>query len=173
MGYLPVQDVTKPTTNALKAGPNNPRLTNFTMDPLYTWSINYFPYNFNAKGDTDAGKIFNQLYFRQAVQYLVDQPLYIKKIYKGYGVGHLRPGAGRLRPTPSCPRRSRTTRSSTTRTMAISLLKSHGWKVVPGGTSTCAVAGHGGQPVRCRHPGRSQAVLQPPVRLRDGHRPPS
>ena len=95
VGYLPVQDVTKPTTNALKAGPNNPRLTNFTMDPLYTWSINYFPYNFNSNGDDgNAGKIFNQLYFRQAFQYLVDQPLYIKKIYKGYGVRHLRTGAG-------------------------------------------------------------------------------
>ena len=28
-----------------------------------------------------AGKIFNQLYFRQAMQDLVDQPLYIKKLY--------------------------------------------------------------------------------------------
>ena len=158
VGYLPLQDVTKPTTNALKAGPNNPPARATTsMDPLYSWSINYFPYNFNSTGTAAAGKIFKQLYFRQAVQYLVDQPLYIKKIYKGYGVGT-------YGPVPSNPGQllrvsggRRTTRTSTTRSKAISLLKDHGWKVVPGGTSTCAVAGYGGQPVRRRHPGRGQA----------------
>ena len=138
VGYLPVQDVTKPTTNALKAGPNNPRLTNFTMDPLYTWSINYFPYNFNTKGT--AGKIFNQLYFRQAVQYLVDQPLYIKKIYKGYGVGTYGP----VPVTPANSFVSQEVQDNPLKynpDMATSLLKSHGWKVVPGGTSTCESPG--------------------------------
>ena len=138
VGYLPVQDVTKPTTNALKAGPNNPRLTNFTMDPLYTWSINYFPYNFNTKGT--AGKIFNQLYFRQAVQYLVDQPLYIKKIYKGYAVGTYGP----VPVTPANSFVSQQVQDNPLKynpDMATSLLKSHGWKVVPGGTSTCESPG--------------------------------
>ena len=138
VGYLPVQDVTKPTTNALKAGANNPRLTNFTMDPLYSWSINYFPYNFHAKGP--AGKIFNQLYFRQAVQYLVDQPLYIKKIYKGYGVGTYGP----VPVTPANAFVSQEVQDNPLKynpSTAISLLKSHGWKVVPGGTSTCASPG--------------------------------
>jgi peptide/nickel transport system substrate-binding protein len=138
VGYLPVQDVTKPTTNALKAGANNPRLTNFTMDPLYSWSINYFPYNFHAKGT--AGKIFSQLYFRQAVQYLVDQPLYIKKIFKGYGVGTYGP----VPVTPANAFVSQEVQDNPLKynpTMAVSLLKSHGWKVVPGGTSTCSSPG--------------------------------
>ncbi len=138
VGYLPVQDVTQPTTNALKAGPNNPRLTNFTMDPLYTWSINYFPYNFNTKGT--AGKIFNQLYFRQAVQYLVDQPLYIKKIYKGYAVGTYGP----VPVTPANSFVSQEVQDNPLKynpSMATSLLKDHGWKVVPGGTSTCQSPG--------------------------------
>ena len=82
VGYLPPADVTAPTTNPLVAGPNNPRLGgNYSMDPLYTWAINYFPYNFNSTGDGGAaGKIFRQLYFRQAMQLLVDQPLYIQKM---------------------------------------------------------------------------------------------
>ncbi len=138
VGYLPLQDVTKPTTNALKAGPNNPRLSNFTMDPLYTWSINYFPYNFHSKGTP--GKIFNQLYFRQAFQYLVDQPLYIKKIYKGYGVGTYGP----VPVTPANSFVSQEVQDNPYKynpTTAIALLKDHGWKVVPGGTSTCTSPG--------------------------------
>ena len=56
----------------------------YTIAPLYTWSINYFPYNFNSTGDGgNAGKIFSQLYVRQAIQYLVNQPLYISKISQG------------------------------------------------------------------------------------------
>ena len=73
-------------------------------------------YNFNSTGNGgQAGKIFSQLYFRQAFQMLVDQPLYIEQIYKGYGV----PTYG---PVPVCPTntfahraRARATRTRTTR----------------------------------------------------------
>ncbi len=86
-GTCPLQDVTKATTNPLVPAANNPRLSDFTLAPLYTWSINYFPENFNSTGDEgNAGAIWKQLYIRQAFQYLVDQPLYINKIDKGYGV---------------------------------------------------------------------------------------
>ena len=143
VGYLPTADVTQPTTNALKAGPNNPRLTNYTLDPLYSWSINYFPYNFTSTGsDGNAGKIFSQLYFRQAMQLLVDQPLYIQKIDKGYGVGT-------YGPVPSEPANSFVSSEVKDNpypynpSKAVSLLKDHGWTVVPKGTSTCASPGTG------------------------------
>jgi peptide/nickel transport system substrate-binding protein len=141
VGYLPTQDVTGSTSNPLKAGPNNPRLTNFALTPLYSWSINYFPYNFNSTGDGgNAGKIFNQLYFRQAFQYLVDQPLYIEKLNHGYGVGTYGPvpvvpqnafasSYEKANPYPYNPDRAK------------SLLTSHGWKLVPNGTSTCEKPG--------------------------------
>ena len=59
VGYLPFQDITTPTSNALVPGPNNPRLSNFNLDPLYGWAVNFFPYNFNSTGDGgNAGKIF-------------------------------------------------------------------------------------------------------------------
>ena len=87
VGYLPAEDVTSPAKSPLVPGKNNPRLSNFNLDPWYAWGINYFPYNFNSTGNGgQAGKIFKQLYFRQAFQSLVDQPLYIEKIYKNYGV---------------------------------------------------------------------------------------
>ena len=143
VGYLPFQDVTKGTTNALKAGPNNPRLTNFKLSPLYTWGINYFPYNFNSSGGGgSAGKIFSQLYVRQAIEYLVDQPLYIKKIDKGYGVGTYGPVPSQ----PDNPFVSQEVKSNPypyNPGKATTLLKSHGWKVVPHGTTTCQSPGTG------------------------------
>ena len=86
-GYLPTQDITAPAKSPLVPGANNPRLSNFTLAPLYLYGINYFPYNFTSTGDNgNAGKIFSQLYFRQAMQYLVDQPLFDNKVFKGYAV---------------------------------------------------------------------------------------
>jgi len=147
VGYLPLTDVTSPTSNPLVAGPNNPRLGDYTLDPLYTWSIDYFPYNFNSTGDGgNAGAIFNQLYFRQAMQYLVDQPLYTQKVYKGYAVGT-------YGPVPAQPANSFVSAEVKNNpypynpTKAVTLLKSHGWKVVPGGTSTCQSPGTG--PTQC------------------------
>ena len=141
VGYLPISDVTSGTSNALKAGPNNPRLTNYNLDPLYTWSINYFPYNFNSTGDEgNAGKIFSQLYFRQAMQYLVDQPLYNQKINKGYGVGTYGP----VPVTPANSFASTVEKNNPypyNPSKATSLLKDHGWNVVPNGTTTCVSPG--------------------------------
>ncbi len=143
VGYLPFSDVTASTTNPLVAGPNNPRLTSYSLSPLYTWSIDFFPYNFNSSGDNGVvGKIFDQLYFRQAMQYLVDQPLYIQKIYKGYAVGT-------YGPVPSQPANSFVSAEVKDNpypyspTQAATLLKDHGWKVVPNGTSTCQSPGTG------------------------------
>jgi peptide/nickel transport system substrate-binding protein len=141
VGFLPVTDITGPASNALKGGPNNPRLSNFDIAPLYTWAINYFPYNFNSTGDNgNAGKIFSQLYVRQAIQYLVNQPLYISKVAHGYGVGT-------YGPVPTVPANAFASALEKGNpykynpSKAKSLLSSHGWKVAPGGTSTCIKPG--------------------------------
>jgi peptide/nickel transport system substrate-binding protein len=143
VGYLPFQDITAPTSNALTSGPNNPRLSNFNIAPLYGWAINYFPYNFNSTGDGgNAGKIFSQLYFRQAMQLLVDQPLYNQKIFKGYSVGTFGPVPSQ----PANPFVSTLVKNNPypyNPTKAVALLKDHGWKVVANGTSTCASPGTG------------------------------
>lgn len=151
VGYLPPQDITANATSSggacgVTPGANNPRLSNYNIVVGNTWQINYFPMNFNSVGNGgNAGKLFKQLYFRQAFQSLVNQPLYIKQIFKGYGV----PTYG---PVPVCPKNSFATSSEASnpypynKAKAVSLLKSHGWTVKPGGTSTCANASKCGVP---------------------------
>ena len=145
-GYLPTQDVTSAAKSPLVSGANNSRLSGFDLEPLYLYGINYFPYNFNSTGDNgNAGKIFSQPYIRQAIQTLVDQPLFDQKVFKGYAV----PTYG---PVPVLPP---TYASATEKNnpypydvaKAKSLLTSHGWKVVPNGTSTCTDPGTG--PSQC------------------------
>jgi peptide/nickel transport system substrate-binding protein len=142
MGYLPLADVTKSTTNPLTPAPNISRLaSSYYILPLYPWSINYFPYNFNSTGDNgNAGAIFSQLYIRQAIQYLVDQPLIVQKIYKGYGT----PTYGPVPVLPANPYVSpeeKTNPYPYNPAKAKQLLSSHGWSVVPNGVDTCTRPG--------------------------------
>jgi peptide/nickel transport system substrate-binding protein len=149
IGGLPFTDVTSPATSpatpseTVKTGKNNPRLATYTLVPTYRWGINYFPENFNSVGDTGhAGAIFKQLYIRQVVQLLVDQTLYIDRIFKGYGV----PTYGPVPVWPHNPFSSTFEEKNPyayNPAKAKALLKSHGWKVVPGGISTCTKAGSG------------------------------
>lgn len=142
IGFLPHADITANTTNALSAGPNNPRLSgSFYMSPQVLFGYNYAVYKFDSTGDSGAaGPIFSQLYFRQAMQDLVDQPLMISKILHGYGV----PTYG---PVPVLPPNNYVDSYEKTNpypydpTKAIALLKAHGWKVTPGGTDTCVKPG--------------------------------
>ena len=64
-------------------GANPPSLSNYQLSVLYAWQLSYFPYNF--KNDTGQGAIFEQLYFRQAFQSLVDQEGVINGPLHGYG----------------------------------------------------------------------------------------
>ena len=144
VGYLPAQNITSPTSDPLNPSQNNSRLSgNYNIYASPSWAVNYFPYNFNSNANSgNAGPIINQLYFRQAMQTLVDQPLYIKKISKGYGV----PTYG---PVPVAPKNSFASSYEKSNPYpynpgkAKSLLSSHGWKVVPNGTSTCQNPGTG------------------------------
>jgi peptide/nickel transport system substrate-binding protein len=144
VGNLPIQYLAVPTDNPTVAAANNPRLaSHYTLDPLYTWSVNYFPYNFHSTGDGGAaGAIFSQLYFRQAFQSLVDQPDLITRIYRGYAI----PTYG---PVPLYPSSSYVSKAERTNPYpyspahAVDLLRSHGWEVVPNGVSTCIRPGTG------------------------------
>lgn len=149
-GYLPDTEITSsgraPTkaTQTPQAGKNNPRLAGtFDLVPVADWEIGYFLENFNSTGDTgNAGPIFHQLYFRQALQLLVTQTLYIDRLEKGYAV----PTYG---PVPVWPHNSLVSKFEESNpypyspTKAKALLKDHGWKVVPGGVSTCQRPGSG------------------------------
>jgi peptide/nickel transport system substrate-binding protein len=142
VGYVDEGDISQGTSNPYKAGPNNPRLSGtYDLSPLYTFAINYFPENFdsNANGGV-TGKLFNQLYIRQAMQYLINQPLYIKKIFKGYAV----PTYGPVPTSPPNPYSSKLVYTNPypySPAKAKAALVDNGWKVVPNGTDTCIKAG--------------------------------
>ena len=172
VGYLPTQDITSnasaPVSDPcnLTPGANNPRLTGYNIAPVFPWGINYFPINFTSTGNGgQAGKIYSQLYFRQAFQLLVNQPLYIKQINKGYG----EPTYG---PVPVCPTNTfvssqeKANPYAYNKTKAIDLLKTNGWNVQPNGTTTCTDAAKCGVPagtalnVNLQYAGGSQAITQ-------------
>ncbi len=109
----------------------------YTSSPWIGWSINYFPMNMN---NPTVGPIFRQLYFRQAFQEMVNQPTDIKKALYGYGY----PTYG---PVPVEPKNDLATKVEESNPYPYSpknsaaLLKANGWKVVPGGVTTCAKPG--------------------------------
>jgi len=127
-GYLPYQDV-----------PQKDAITNlgYSFQPWAGWEVSYFPENFT---NPTSGPIFLQLYFRQAMQYLIDQQTYIKRAYNGYAY----PTYG---PVPVKPASNFVSPFQQTNpypfdvTKATALLQSHGWTVNPGGISTCTTPG--------------------------------
>ena len=103
--------------------------------------LGFFDAIFNFKDATGHfGSIISQLYARQALAYLENQPAYLKGIYKGAGVTA-------YGPVPSQPSTQYTPSDSITPpypydpAKAVALLKANGWTVVPGGQSTCAKPG--------------------------------
>jgi len=143
VGYLPFSEVQTSAPRPGVAGPNNATLARaYNLKTGFTWTIDYFLLNFKSTGDGgEAGAIYRQLYFRQALQNLIDQPAIISKIYRNYGVPTYGPvpldpptwaaPSERTNPYPYDPARAR------------SLLRSHGWDVVPEGTSRCLRGGAG------------------------------
>ncbi|HEX7163474.1 MAG TPA: ABC transporter substrate-binding protein [Trebonia sp.] len=111
-------------------------VSGYTLDPLYAWGINYFPVNFQST--TGNGPIIRQLYFREALAYLINQQAIIQGPLRGYGlytvgpVGsypstrYLSPTGHQGDPFPYNPDQAK------------SLLTSHGWHVVPNGSTTCS-----------------------------------
>jgi len=125
--------------------PQEPSLTalGYTAANAYTFSFNYFVLNLH---NPTLGPVFSQLYFRQAFQHLVDQPGWIKAFYNNaaiptYGVIPANPPNSFLSPA------GKTNLYPFSVATASQLLSSHGWKVVPNGTTTCTDPGTG--PTQC------------------------
>ena len=89
-------------------------------------------------------EIIKQLYVRQALAHLIDQPAYVKGIFKDAAV----PNYGPVANVPTNPFTPANNKSAAgpypyNPATAVSLLKSHGWKVVPNGQTICQKAGSG------------------------------
>ena len=139
VGYLPDQDApSKPANTSVGSNP----LSGYTLDPLYPWGIDYSVMNYQSSNG-DHGAIFKQLYFRQALQYLMNQKAIISGPLRGYGALTVGPVAA----TPATKWLSSQGRAGDpypyNPTKAKQLLASNGWKVVPNGISTCAKPGTG------------------------------
>jgi len=129
-GYLPVTDLN------LKA-----RLAHqgFRIASWLSWGFSSMGITF---ANRTVGAVLGQLYFRQAMQHLINQPLFVKRIYKGYAV----PVYGPIPQEPANPYVSRFVRNNPfpySVTAARRLLSEHGWHVVPSGVSSCARPGTG------------------------------
>ncbi|MGH7608558.1 MAG: ABC transporter substrate-binding protein [Candidatus Dormibacteria bacterium] len=132
IGYIPTQDI---------AQKGYMEHHGYAFNPWFSFGITYFPYNFT---EPTTGPIMKQLYFRQAFQDLVNQPEYRSRFLAG--IAQITNG-----PVPTYPQHNAdlTKLESTGQvypynpTKAVALLKDHGWKVVPGGTSSCTRPGSG------------------------------
>ena len=135
VGYIPPEDLA-PKPAGAAVGPN--ALPGYTLAPWDSWGISYYTVN---EQDTigDHGAIFRQLYFRQALAYLLNGQAVLQGPLKGYG--SLTTG-----PVASVPATSWLSPQQKNNAFpydpakAKSLLTSHGWSVAPGGTTTCSNA---------------------------------
>jgi peptide/nickel transport system substrate-binding protein len=132
IGYMPLNDV--PQNSSVKAA-------GYHVFGYPGWQFANANYNFADKTG-DFNNIVGQLYIRQALAHLEDEEGYIKAFF--HGAGGLAYG-----PVPSVPSSPYAPGNALKNpyphsvATAASLLKSHGWHVVPGGSSTCAKPGTG------------------------------
>jgi peptide/nickel transport system substrate-binding protein len=128
VGYVPDNDL-----------PQQPSLTaqGYQLVRDYPFGFDYFEPNFN---NPKVGPILRQLYFRQAFQHLVDQTGWIHAYYDGLGVPTYSPVPASPA-NPYADSRASVNPYPFSVPAARSLLAAHGWKIVPGGVTTCARPG--------------------------------
>jgi peptide/nickel transport system substrate-binding protein len=132
IGYMPLADV--PQMGAVKAA-------GYHVFGYPAFGYSYVDYNFADKTG-DFNNIIGQFYIRQALAHLENQPGYIKAFF--HGAGGLAYGPIPTVPTsPYAPANALKNPYPYSVATAASLLRSHGWNVVPGGASTCAKPGTG------------------------------
>jgi peptide/nickel transport system substrate-binding protein len=134
-GYIPSQNV-PPKPAGATVGSNPLASKGYTLTPWPIWGINYFPVNYQST--TGNGPIIQQLYFRQALENLMNQNAVISGPLRGYGTPTIGP-VGTFPVTPFLsPKGKQGNPFAFSPAKAKALLTSHGWTVVPNGVSTCA-----------------------------------
>jgi len=125
-----------------------PQVSTLESDGYKVWGypdfgFNYVAYNFKDKmGDFD--KIISQLYIRQAIAHLQDEPALIqsKGVFDG-AAGQAYGPVPAIPKSPFAPPIALSNPYPFSILEASKLLSSHGWKVVPAGTTKCTRAGTG------------------------------
>jgi len=137
VGYIPTQDL--PVKPVSAAAGRNP-VPGYYLAPQITWGTSFYTVN-EQSTISDHAAIFKQLYFRQVLAYLMNQPADLAGPLRGYGTEQPGPvgnypltswlsAQGKQGPPyPYSPAKAK------------ALLTSHGWSVAPNGTTTCAKVG--------------------------------
>ncbi len=136
VGNIPTQDLPqKPASSALPSA--NPLGSGFKLEPFYSYGITYAQPNFN---NPQVGYLVRQLYIRQALQRVFDQPGIIKGIFRGYGIPTSGPAPNSPPGNPWIPAIQKANGGQGPYPFSIaaakSLLTSHGWAAT-GGVMTC------------------------------------
>ncbi|MEY9845432.1 ABC transporter substrate-binding protein [Streptacidiphilus sp. MAP5-3] len=131
IGQLPLNDVKQ--ASALEQ--NGYSVANIPVPGVAMIQPNFY----NAQ----VGPEIQQLYVRQALEYLINRQQIVSKVYSGYAD----PGNGPVPLTATGPWASPLEKSGGpypySPSKATALLQAHGWKVVPNGTTTCQSPGTG------------------------------
>jgi peptide/nickel transport system substrate-binding protein len=106
----------------------------YNVAPWKVYGFNSLFINFN---NPTVGPAFRQLYMRQALQYLINQPLQISKVFSGYA----QPDYGMVVNGPASLQGAEPNAYAYDPAKAKALLAAHGWAVHPGGVTTCAHPG--------------------------------
>ena len=132
VGYLPLIDVSQAKTVESHG---------YNVFGYPAFGFSYVAYNF-ADATGDFNKIIAQLYIRQALAHLEDEQAYIRAFFDGAASPDYGP-IPEVPTSPFTPADAETNPYPFSVPAAISLLKSHGWRVNPAGTDTCAKPGTG------------------------------
>jgi peptide/nickel transport system substrate-binding protein len=137
VGNIPTQDLPpKPANSPVPA--TNPLGSGWSLQPFYSYGISYAQPNFN---NPQVGFMVRQLYMRQALQYIVDQPGIDKAIWRGYASPTSGPAPTTL-PNPYAPAAQLANGGVGPYPFSIAkakaLLTSHGWSMM-GGVMDCGV----------------------------------
>ncbi|MBV9096257.1 MAG: hypothetical protein JO132_20685 [Streptosporangiaceae bacterium] len=136
VGYIPTEDLpAKPANAAVGSNP----LHGYTLAPWYQWGISFYTVN-QQSTVSDHAAIFKQLYFRQALAYLMNEQAVIQGPLKGYAFPTVGPVANQPVTQWLSPQLKAGTQFAYDPSKAKSLLSSHGWSVASGGTTTCSNA---------------------------------
>ena len=135
IGRIPSADLPqKPASQALPS--TNPLGSGYNLQPLYPYGFNYYVPNMN---NAKTGPMFKQLYIRQALQMVMDQPGDSTAIWRGYAVsqGGAVPGVPANQWTPDIQKENGNQGPYPfSPANAKALLTSHGWTETSG-VMTC------------------------------------
>ena len=131
VGYLPTNDVSLRSSLSRQG---------YTFGTWPTYGFNSLFINFN---NPTVGPDFRQLYIRQALERLINQPEWIKSALAGFATPDYGPVVNGSAAVTAPIESAQNYPYPYSVSAAESLLREHGWKVVPNGLDTCQNPGTG------------------------------